>query len=229
VTLTEAEFVRLVDQTLLKAESTEADVVAIADEGRRLGTASVCVNGSWVSTVASVLAGTDTVPCAVVGFPLGAMVGKAKAVEAAFAVEHGAAEVDMMLNVGLLRSGRLVDAEADITAVRRAIDPSTCLMVILETAVLTDDEIREACQIAEWAEADFVKTSTGFHAAGGASVAAVALMRETVGDRLGVKASGGVRTLADVTAMVDAGASRLGLSGTAGIIEELRQANPSNS
>ncbi len=166
VTLTEREFVRLVDHTLLKAEATEADVVAIADEGRRLGTASVCVNGSWVSTVASVLAGTDTVPCAVVGFPLGAMVGKAKAVEAAFAVEHGAAEVDMVLNVGLLRSGRLVDTEADIAAVRRAIDPSTRLKVILETALLTAEEIREACQIAEWAEADFVKTSTGFHAAG---------------------------------------------------------------
>ena len=229
MTLTEAEFVRLVDHTLLKAEATEADVVAIADEGRRLGTASVCVNGSWISTVASVLAGTDTVPCAVVGFPLGAMVGKAKAVEAAYAVEHGAAEIDMVLNVGLLRSGRLVDAEADIAAVRRAIDPTTCLKVTLETAVLTDEQIQEACRIAEWAEADFVKTSTGFHAAGGASVAAIALMSETVGDRLGVKASGGIRTLADVTAMIDAGATRLGLSGTADIVEELRQANQSNS
>lgn len=224
MTLTEHAFVRLVDHTLLKAEATEADVVAIADEGRRLGTASVCVNGSWVSTVASVLAGTDTVPCAVVGFPLGAMVGKAKAVEAAFAVEHGAAEVDMVLNVGLLRSGRLVDAEADIAAVRRAIDPSTCLKVILETALLTTEEIREACQIAEWAEADFVKTSTGFHTAGGATVEAVTLMRATVGDRLGVKASGGIRTLADATAMIDAGATRLGLSGTAAIVEELRSA-----
>lgn len=229
MTLTEAEFVRMVDHTLLKAEATEADVVSTADDGRRLGTASVCVNGSWISTVASVLAGTDTVPCAVVGFPLGATVGKAKAVEAAFAVEHGAAEIDMVLNVGLLRSGRLVDAEADIAAARRAIDPSTCLKVILETAVLTDEQIREACRIAEWAEADFVKTSTGFHPSGGATVAAVALMRETVGDRLGVNASGGIRSLTNVTAMVDAGATRLGLSGTAAIIDELRQANPPNS
>lgn len=225
MTLTEAEFVRLVDHTLLEADATEDDVVATADEGRRLGTASVCVNGSWVSTVTSVLTGSDTVTCAVVGFPLGAMVGKAKAVEAAFAVEHGAAEVDMVLNVGLLRSGRLVDVEADIAAVRRAIDPSTCLKVILETAVLTDEQIQEACRVAEWAEADFVKTSTGFHPSGGATAAAVALMRETVGDRLGVKASCGIRSLADVTAMLDAGATRLGLSGTAGIVEELRQAN----
>lgn len=225
MTLTEAEFVRLVDHTLLSAEATEADVVATADEGRRLGTAAVCVNGYWVSTVASVLAGSDTVTCAVVGFPLGAMVGKAKAVEAAFAVEHGAAEVDMVLNVGLLRSGRLVDVEADIAAVRRAIDPSTCLKVILETAVLTDEQIQEACRVAEWAEADFVKTSTGFHPSGGATVAAVTLMRETVGDRLGVKASDGIRSLSDVTAMLDAGATRLGLSRTASVVEELRQAN----
>ena len=225
MTLTEAEFVRLVDHTLLSAEATEADVVATADEGRRLGTAAVCVNGYWVSTVASVLAGSDTVTCAVVGFPLGAMVGKAKAVEAAFAVEHGAAEVDMVLNLGLLRSGRLVDVEADIAAVRRAIDPSTCLKVILETAVLTHEQIQEACRVAEWAEADFVKTSTGFHPSGGATVGAVTLMRETVGDRLGVKASDGIRSLSDVTAMLDAGATRLGLSRTASVVEELRQAN----
>ena len=224
MTLTEAEFVRLVDHTLLSAEATEADVVATADEGRRLGTAAVCVNGYWVSTVASVLAGSDTVTCAVVGFPLGAMVGKAKAVEAAFAVEHGAAEVDMVLNVGLLRSGRLVDVEADIAAVRRAIDPSTCLKVILETAVLTHEQIQEACRVAESAEADFVKTSTGFHPSGGATVGAVTLMRETVGDRLGVKASDGIRSLCDVTAMLDAGATRLGLSRTASVVEELRQA-----
>ncbi len=222
-TLTEAEFVRRVDHTLLAAEATVTDIVAVADEGRRLGTAAVCVNGAWVPTIVAVLEGSSTVACCVVGFPLGAMAGKAKGVEAAYAVEAGATEVDMVVNVGLLRSGRLVDAETDITLVRNAIDSSTCLKVILETAALSDDEITEASRLAEWAGADFVKTSTGFHPAGGATTHAVRLMHQAVGERLGIKASGGIRTLADAQAMLDAGATRLGLSGTAAIVDEIRK------
>ncbi|OYN97005.1 deoxyribose-phosphate aldolase [Enemella evansiae] len=219
-TLSRAELAQYVDHTLLKPEATPADVQALAAEARELGAYSICISPNMLNP--AVLGGElelgEVKLATVCGFPSGKHESQIKAAEAAKAVEHGADEVDMVIDIGALKSGNTDAVTADIRAVREAI-PSAILKVIIEAAALTDDEIVAACRAAEAAMADFVKTSTGFHPAGGASVEAVRLMRETVGDRLGVKASGGIRDHATAIAMIEAGASRLGLSGTAKVLE----------
>ena len=213
---TRSELAAMIDHTLLKPEATDADVRALVAEAAELGTYSVCVSPSALPI--EVPEGLH-VAC-VCGFPSGAHMPEVKAAEAARAVADGAEEVDMVINLGLARQGDWTGVEEDIRAVREAC-PGALLKVIIESAVLTDDEIVAACRAAETAGADYVKTSTGFHPAGGASVHAVELMRRTVGDRLGVKASGGIRTAEAAEAMVAAGASRLGLSASRAILESL--------
>lgn len=211
---------RYVDHTLLKPEATRADVEALVAEGVRLGVYSVCVSPSFLPLEIPV--GLDGQPdllvATVCGFPSGKHHSDVKAAEAARAVRDGADEVDMVIDVGAAKEGRFADVAQDVAAVRAAAPAPTVLKVIIESAALTDDEIVRVCEAAEAAGADFVKTSTGFHPAGGASVHAVRLMARTVGGRLGVKASGGVRSAADALAMVAAGATRLGLSGTAAVL-----------
>lgn len=218
-TLTRDELAQYVDHTLLKPESTDADVAALAEEAAHLGTYSICISPSKLPV--ALPAGSTLKIATVCGFPSGAHHAAVKAAEAAHAVLDGAHEVDMVINLGAVKSGDWAQVQADIAAVRAAAAHPTVLKVIIESAALTDDEIVRACQASEGAGADFVKTSTGFHPAGGASVHAVELMAQTVGGRLGVKASGGVRTAADALAMIAAGATRLGLSGTAAVLDGL--------
>lgn len=214
-----AQIASLIDHTLLKPEATAAQVDALVAEAAALGTYSVCVSPSLLP-----LSLPDGLHLATVcGFPSGAhatVVKAAEAAEAADAAAKGAEEIDMVVNLRLVKEGDVDAVEADIRGVREACRGSV-LKVIIESAALTDDEIVSTCRAAEAAGADFVKTSTGFHPAGGASTHAVALMRATVGDRLGVKASGGIRTAADALAMVEAGANRLGLSASAAVLEGL--------
>lgn len=213
---TRSELAAMIDHTLLKPEATDADVRALVAEAAELGTYSVCVSPSMLPV--EVPAGLH-VAC-VCGFPSGAHKSEVKAAEAERAVADGADEVDMVINLGLVGQGDWTGVEEDIRAVREAC-AGALLKVIIESAVLTDEQIVKACEAAETAGADYVKTSTGFHPGGGASVHAVELMRATVGNRLGVKASGGIRTAEAAEAMVAAGASRLGLSASRAILEEL--------
>jgi deoxyribose-phosphate aldolase len=205
-----------IDHTALKPETTCAEVERLCAEALAFGFASVCVNGSHISRVAARLSGSAVKACAVVGFPLGAMTLKAKAFEAEDALRNGAGEIDMVLAIGALKDGDHDAVRADIAAVRKASN-GALLKVILETCLLTDDEKRLACALAEEAGADFVKTSTGF-STGGATLADIRLMRGVVGDRLGVKASGGIRTREDALAMIEAGATRIGASAGLAII-----------
>lgn len=213
---TRNEIAKLIDHTLLKPEATAADVEQLIAQGAELGTFSVCVSPNQLPV--QVPAGLAV--ATVCGFPSGAHASAVKGAEAADSVAKGADEVDMVVNLKLVKEGNWDGVQADIQAVKTACG-SALLKVIIESAALTDDEIVACCKAAEAAGADFVKTSTGFHPAGGASVHAVELMRATVGERLGVKASGGIRTTADALAMVEAGASRLGLSATAAVLSEL--------
>lgn len=221
---TKAELAALIDHTLLKPESTAADVAAIVSQAQQLGTLAVCVSPSRLP-----LADTgELVVATVVGFPSGAVKSTIKAGEAALAIAHGADEVDMVINLGAAKAGDWQLVRADVAAVvasarAAAADAGRTVLVkvIIESAVLDDDEIVAACRAAEAAGADFVKTSTGFHPAGGASTHAVELMRRTVGERLGVKASGGIRTTDTALEMVAAGASRLGISGAAAVLAGL--------
>lgn len=215
-TLDVAGLAKFVDHTLLKPEATRTDVEALIDEGVRLGVYSVCISPSFLPLDARGLK-----VATVCGFPSGKHHSDVKAVEAARSVADGADEVDMVIDVGAAKAGRFEAVQADIAAVRAAAPTPTVLKVIIESAALTDHEIVEACRAAEAAGADFVKTSTGFHPAGGATVHAVAVMSETVGGQLGVKAAGGIRSTADAIAMLDAGATRLGLSGTAAVLAGL--------
>lgn len=217
VPTTAAELARYVDHTLLKPEATAADVTALVEEGARLGVFSVCVSPTFVAHAVEAAAGRLAV-ATVCGFPSGKHASDIKAAEAARSVVDGADEVDMVIDVGAARAGGLDLVQADVAAVRAAVPGDKVLKVIIESAALDDEQVVAVCRAAEAAGADFVKTSTGFHPAGGASVHAVGLMSATVGGRLGVKASGGVRTLDDALAMVAAGATRLGLSGTAGVL-----------
>ncbi|MCA1634111.1 MAG: deoxyribose-phosphate aldolase [Acidobacteria bacterium] len=201
-----------VDHTLLKPEASEADIRKLCEEAAQYGFASVCVNPSWVRAAACHLRGTGVPVCTVIGFPLGSNVADVKAYEARRAILDGAREVDMVLNIGALKSGDDCAAEQDIRAVVEAAHEYGVLVkVIIEAALLTDDEKVRACLAAKRAGADFVKTSTGF-AKGGATVADVALMRQTVGSGMGVKASGGVKGISDARAMLEAGATRIGAS-----------------
>ena len=212
-----------IDHTLLAADAKKDDIVRICAEAKEHHFASVCVNSCWVSLAASLLKGTGVHVCTVVGFPLGAMEASSKAGEAADAVRNGADEIDMVINIGFLKSGMKDEVLEDMKAVRAACSGSI-LKVIIETCLLTDDEKREACVLAEKAGADFVKTSTGF-SKGGATVHDVALMRSVVGDRLGVKASGGVRDYATAKAMIEAGATRIGASAGIAIAREENAGN----
>lgn len=201
---------KFIDHTVLYADADLGKVEKLCNEAKEYDFASVCVNSCWVKKCAELLMGTDVNVCTVVGFPLGAMSSDAKAFEAKKAIEDGATEIDMVLNVGYIKSGMLKEAEEDIRTVKNACG-KVLLKVILETCLLTDEEKVTACKLAESAGADYVKTSTGF-SKGGATVEDVKLMRATVGDRLGVKASGGIRDAATAEAMIKAGASRLGCS-----------------
>jgi deoxyribose-phosphate aldolase len=219
---TRAQLAALVDHTLLKPEATPADVAALVAEGADLGVCAVCISPSMVP-VAVATAPPGLLVAAVVGFPSGKHLSAVKAQEAVAAVASGAGEIDMVIDIGAALAGDFDAVRTDIAAVRAAV-ANALLKVIVESAVLLDRDERtlvDACRAAEDAGADFVKTSTGFHPAGGASVRAVTLMSETVGGRLGVKASGGIRTAADALAMLDAGATRLGLSGTRGVLDGL--------
>ncbi|WP_312294272.1 deoxyribose-phosphate aldolase [Dermacoccus nishinomiyaensis] len=209
-----AHVASIVDHTLLKPEATRADVDALAREAEALGAYSICVSPSMLPVETSVKVAT------VCGFPSGKHTSAVKAAEAAESVARGADEVDMVIDVGAAKDGRFDDVEADVRAVREATE-GRVLKVIIESAALSDDEIVAVCRAAVAAGADFVKTSTGLHPAGGASEHAVRLMRQTVGPDIGVKASGGIRDAAAAHAMIAAGASRLGLSGTRVVLDGL--------
>lgn len=214
---TVTEVARMIDHTLLKPEATPADVSALVDEAYALGTYSICVSPSMLPIV--VPDGADLKVAAVCGFPSGKHASAIKAAEAAAAIAAGADEIDMVIDVGAAKAGRFDLVEADIAAVRRVAPDNAVLKVIIESAALTDAEIQAVCRAAIAARANFVKTSTGFHPSGGASVHAVALMHQTVGwAGLEVKASGGVRTLRQARAMIQAGATRLGVSGSRALL-----------
>ena len=221
--ITRTELARLVDHTLLKPEATAEQVAAVVREAAELDVAAVCVSPSMVTVAAGVAAGVPI--AAVAGFPSGKHVPVVKAQEAALAVADGAAEIDMVIDVGAALAGDFAAVRADIAAVRAAV-PQTVLKVIVESAALLelagDAALLAACRAAEDAGADFVKTSTGFHPSGGASVRAVTLMAGAVDGRLGVKASGGIRSAGDALAMLEAGATRLGLSGTRAVLDGLQ-------
>ncbi len=209
----------LIDHTILKPESTRADVVKVCREARQYQFASVCVNPYWVPLVRAELSGSPVKVCTVVGFPLGATSTEAKVAETAAAIRAGAQEIDMVLNVGALRSGDHEAVKLDIQqVVRVAHEAGAIVKVILETALLDDNQKAVACTLSKLAGADFVKTSTGFGPAG-ATAQDIALMRSVVGPGMGVKAAGGIRTLADLKAMTAAGATRIGASASVKIVE----------
>ena len=218
----------IIDHTLLKPDATYSEIETLCDEARQFQFASVCINPSYVPLCAKFLSGTSVKVCTVIGFPLGATSTASKVFEAEEAIRNGAAEVDMVLNIGYLKSGNTQFIEDDIRAVAAAAHRSHAIIkVILETCLLTDDEKKIACIIAKNAGADFVKTSTGF-SKGGATVEDIALMRKTVGAAMGVKASGGVRTQEQARAFVAAGATRIGASASIKIVIG-EQAAPSSS
>jgi deoxyribose-phosphate aldolase len=225
-TATARDWASLIDHTLLKPEATEADIKKLCDEAGQFGFASVCVNPGWVKTAAEFLRGSGIPVCTVIGFPLGATLPDVKGYEARRAIFNGAREVDMVINVGKLKSGDDCAVEDDIRAVVQAAHENHILCkVIIETALLTDEEKVRACLAAKSAGADFVKTSTGF-SKGGATAHDVALMRHTVGKSLGVKASGGVKGIDDARAMFEAGATRIGASVGVKIAQEASGQKP---
>ena len=205
------------DHTILKADAKKEDIEKICKEAIKYNFASVCVNSYWTGYVAQLLSNSDVSVCTVVGFPLGAMSTKAKAYETSCAVEDGADEIDMVINVGELKAGNLEAVFEDIKAVRGQCE-GKILKVIIETCYLTEDEKKTACELAVKAKADFVKTSTGF-GCGGAAVEDVALMKRVVSGKAKVKASGGIRNRQTAKAMIEAGADRLGTSATIAIVE----------
>lgn len=209
---------KTIDHTILQADATKDLVIQTIDKAKAFDTASICLEPCWVKLAAERLADSDVKVCTVIGFPLGATTSATKAFEAKEAVENGAHEVDMVLNIGALKSGEEEMVLEDMKAVRHAV-PSAVVKVILETCLLTDEEKQKACRLAKEAGLDFVKTSTGF-STGGATVEDVKLMREAVGEEMGVKASGGIRTRETAEAMIEAGATRIGASKTAAILGE---------
>lgn len=212
----------MIDHTLLKADATEAQIVQLCKEAVEYNFGAVCVNSYWVNTCVEALEDSDVKVAAVVGFPLGAMSTEAKVFETKDAISQGATEIDMVLNVGELKADELANVAEDIRqVVCAAHDFDAIVKVIIETCLLTEDQKVKACLIAKAMGADFVKTSTGF-AGGGATVEDVKLMRAVVGPEMGVKASGGVRSLADARAMIQAGANRIGASSGVKIVQEER-------
>lgn len=200
----------MIDHTVLKADAKKEAITTLCKEAREYHFASVCVNPTWVSYCAKLLKGSEVKVCTVIGFPLGANTSATKAFETSDAIDNGANEVDMVINVGAMKEGNLALVQSDIEAVVSAAK-GTLVKVILETCLLTKEEIKQACLLAKNAKANFVKTSTGF-STGGATVEDVTLMKQTVGDTMEVKASGGVRTYEDMVNVVNAGASRIGTS-----------------
>lgn len=208
----------MIDHTLLKADATQADIKKITDEAKKYEFASVCVNPTWVSYCAEQLAGTKVKVCTVIGFPLGATTPAVKAFEAKDAIANGATEVDMVINIGALKDRNDELVLQDIQAVVDAAKGKALVKVIIETSLLTEEEKVRASKLSVQAGADFVKTSTGF-STGGATPEDVALMRQTVGENVGVKASGGVRSKEDMDRMIEAGATRIGASSGVKIME----------
>lgn len=208
---------KYIDHTLLKPDASQEQIETLIEEAKKYDFASVCVNPTWVNFAAQALKATDVKICTVIGFPLGANTPELKAFETSDAIRNGANEIDMVINIGALKSRNFDLVERDIRAVVEAAK-GTLVKVIIETCLLTDDEKVKACQIAQKAGADFVKTSTGF-STGGATVADVALMRKTVGPDMGVKASGGARSYEDALAFIKAGATRIGASSGVAIME----------
>lgn len=208
---------KYIDHTLLKPDASQEQIETLIEEAKKYDFASVCVNPTWVNFAAQALKATDVKVCTVIGFPLGANTPELKAFETSDAIQNGANEVDMVINIGALKSRNFDLVERDIRAVVEAAK-GTLVKVIIETCLLTDDEKVKACQIAQKAGADFVKTSTGF-STGGATVADVALMRKTIGPDMGVKASGGARSYEDALAFIKAGATRIGASSGVAIME----------
>jgi deoxyribose-phosphate aldolase len=210
----------MIDHTLLKADAKKEQIEVLCQEARENKFASVCVNPTWVKYASELLNGSSVKVCTVIGFPLGANTSETKAFETKNAIENGATEVDMVINIGALKDGNDELVEKDIVAVVNAARGKALSKVIIETSLLTDDEKVRACQLAVKVGADFVKTSTGF-STGGATVEDIALMRKTVGPEIGVKASGGVRSAADAKNMIDAGATRIGASSGIAIVNGL--------
>ncbi|AJH01182.1 2-deoxyribose-5-phosphate aldolase [Clostridium beijerinckii] len=213
------DIAKYIDHTILKPEATVEDVKRLCKEAKEYNFASVCVNGCYAKLVSTELMGTDVKTCVVVGFPLGAMTKEAKAFETNQAIENGATEIDMVINVGALKDKNYSLLKEDIEAVVNAAKGKALVKVIIETCLLSDEEKVKACEIAKEAKADFVKTSTGF-STGGATKEDIALMRKTVGSDLGVKASGGVRDFKTAMDMINAGASRIGASASISIVSE---------
>lgn len=215
---------KLIDHTILKPDATEVEVKQICDEAKEYKFKSVCVNSSYVKYVSEQLKGSGVLTCSVVGFPLGSVPSEVKSYETSMAIKNGADEIDMVINIGNLKDGKYEDVLKDIKAVVESAQART-VKVIIETCLLEDEEKIKACELSVQAGAHYVKTSTGF-SSGGASEADVKLMRKVVGDKLGVKASGGVRTLEDAQKMIDAGASRIGASsGIKIVLEEKAKAD----
>ncbi|MCM3705211.1 MULTISPECIES: deoxyribose-phosphate aldolase [Cytobacillus] len=211
---------KMIDHTLLKADATKDQIEKICAEAKEYNFASVCVNPTWVKLSSDLLKGTEVKVCTVIGFPLGASTPETKAFETKNAIENGATEVDMVINIGALKGGDNELVERDIRAVVDAAKGKALTKVIIETCLLTDEEKVKACELSVKAGADFVKTSTGF-STGGATAEDIALMRKTVGPDLGVKASGGVRSAEDAQKMIEAGATRIGASSGAAIVNGL--------
>jgi deoxyribose-phosphate aldolase len=211
------ELARLIDHTLLKPEATEAQIRTLCAEARQYQFAAVCVNPSWVGLCAELVSGSNVRVCTVIGFPLGVTTTVVKVVEARDAIANGATEIDMVINIGALKSGNDDLVRRDVREVVMAAQGKALVKVILETALLTREEKIKACLLAKQAGADFVKTSTGF-GPGGATIEDVALLRETVGKQMGVKASGGIRDRVCAAALVTAGATRLGTSASVAIV-----------
>lgn len=214
------EIAKYIDHTLLKPEATKEQITKICEEAKEYNFASVCVNPTWVSYASELLKGSEVKVCTVIGFPLGATTTETKVFETKNAIENGATEVDMVINIGALKSGQKEIVKEDIRKVVEAASGKALVKVIIETSLLTDDEKVLACQLSVNAGADFVKTSTGF-STGGATVADIQLMRKTVGPDLGVKASGGVRSAEDAQNMINAGATRIGASSGVQIVQGL--------
>jgi len=215
--ITPAELASYIDHTLLKPEATAPQFDQLCKEAVNYHFKSVCVNSSWVPYVAKKLRGTTVKICAVVGFPLGEMDIRSKTFEARNAISNGADEIDMVINIGALKSGNYKLVEEDIRSIKRACRSNTILKVIIETVFLSEKEKIIACQLAKNADADFVKTCTGFMG-GGATVEDVMLMRKVVGPNMGVKASGGIRTFEQAVALINAGANRLGCGSSIAVI-----------
>ncbi len=208
---------RYIDHTLLKANATEDEVVKLCKEAKEYGFFSVCVNPAFVELAAKELKESDVAVCTVIGFPLGASTSETKAFETKDAIEKGATEIDMVINISKLKDKKDDEVLKDIKAVVDVADKKALVKVIIETCLLTDEEKERACRLAKEAGADFVKTSTGF-STGGATKEDIMLMRKTVGTQIGVKASGGVRTYEDAIAMIESGASRIGASASVAIV-----------